>query len=59
MSMYSSTPLRAASTSGPSVHTSMPSATGHMQETSSLREFETFTRHMRQLPCGCSPGCQQ
>ncbi len=59
MSMYSRTALRPASTSGPSVVTSSLSVTGYMQETSSLREFETFTRHMRQLPAGVSPGCQQ
>ena len=42
-------------TTGDSVWTTMPSATGSVQPTCSLGVFSTSTRHMRQAACRVSP----
>ena len=50
-SRNSSIDLRASTTLGESVRTTMPSATGNVQPGSSFGAFSTSTRHMRQAAC--------
>jgi hypothetical protein len=54
--MNSSTPARASATLGELVDTTIPSATGMLQEVCSLGAFSISTRHIRQLASGLSLG---